>query len=663
MKLIHKLWALLLLVQFSANAEIRLPALVKDHMVLQRDIKIPVWGWANAGEKIDIVFKSKTYKTTADQQGKWSLSLDKLAAGGPYELLVKGQKEQILLKDILIGDVWICSGQSNMAFDFNNGRARALYAKDIAASENDQIRQIFIPHTTSPVPLDNVKNAGWKSAKPTNLNAFSVAAYFFARAIYEQYKVPVGLIHTSWGATKAEAWTSEETIKSFPQFDKEVKLLQDSVKLLAKVQERRSMADEWHRKNKTEDKGYTGDQAVWAAADFKDTDWKTVNTPVMFDKFGFPDTYGVIWFRKEINVPESLAGKDAVLKLGSVDDEDESFVNGVKVGGYANREKPREHQVPGNLIKAGRNVITVRIINWNGPAGFAGDQPMKLDFGTAQIPADGVWKYQPGRLTGALPGLYNTQDLATSLYNGMLAPLIPYGIKGVIWYQGESNEVRAYEYRDLFPAMIASWRAAWKQGDFPFIFQQLVNFKQVKPQPGESDWAELREAQLMTLAKSPNTAMSIGIDIGESGDIHPVNKLDIGRRLALGARKIAYKEQHLVACGPLYKSMQLKGDHILISFNSIGDGLVAKADGQPAEGGGLRYFAIAGKDKKFYWAKARIKGDQVEVSSADVPEPVAVRYAWADNPEGCNLFNKNGLPASPFRTDDWEGITAKKKGK
>lgn len=651
MKLFYKLSLIFLLSQTTVIAQLRLPALITDHMVLQRGVKIPVWGWAEPGERIEVTFKNKTYACATNKLGKWELTLAPSIAGGPFEFLVKGAKQKIVIEDVLIGDVWICSGQSNMVFDFNNGRARALYAQDIAASANDQIRQILVPRVTSPVPLDQFKKVAWTLAKPETLNGFSAAAYFFARELYLRNKVAIGLINTSWGGTKAESWVSEEGIKAFPQFDKEVKLLKDTLQIAANLKQRQLMISDWHSKNKTADKGYSGDQGIWADPEYKDKLWKNVQLPVMFEKIGLDNTFGVVWFRRDIEIPESLSGKDAVLKLGSVDDEDETFVNGQRVGGYANREKAREHEVPGSLIKAGRNTIAIRVINWNGPGGFAGDMPMVLDFGTRKIPIQGEWKYEMGRKTDPLPGNYNVQDLSSSIYNGMIAPLFPYAIKGVIWYQGESNGTKGLEYRDLFPALIADWRSKWKQGDFPFIFQQLVNFKQPVQTPVESDWAELREAQLMTTRRSANTAMAVGIDIGEADDIHPVNKLDVGKRLALAARKLAYGEKGLVASGPTYQSSKIKSGTILLTFSDTGTGLVTK-DGKP-----LKYFAVAGADHKFYWAKAIIKSNHtIVVSSADVPDPVAVRYAWADNPDGCNLFNKNGLPASPFRTDNWSSI-------
>jgi len=492
----------------QAQALIKLPPLVGDNMVLQRNTKTPVWGWATPGAAVEITFNNKTYKAVTNASGKWMAQLDALKAGGPYNMTIQGDGSQLTIQNILIGDVWVCSGQSNMVLDFNNGRAKVLYADDIANSTNDQIRQLLVNRVVSDQPAANFTSNGWKLASPKTLNAFSAVAYFFARNLYEQYHVPIGLINTSWGGTKAEAWTSEDALTDFPQFTKDIQLLHDTA---------------------------------------------TVN-----------------------------ARKAAAAKL---------------------------------------------IAEWKERAA-KGDTP-----------------------STRMPGPYNPQDLATSIYNGMVAPLIPYAITGVIWYQGEQNGGRGYEYRTLFPNMIKNWRSKWGRGDFPFIFQQLPNFHNPVKDPNENaPWAELREAQFMTLSNTPNTAMSVGIDVGEANDIHPVDKKDIGNRLALAARKLAYKEKKLVSSGPLYQSMKQRGNTIVISFSNTGGGLVSK-DGQP-----LKYFAIAGEDKKFVWAEAVVKGNTIEVSAPAVSSPVAVRYAWAENPEGVNLYNKEGLPASPFRTDDWQPV-------
>ncbi|MFL9483897.1 sialate O-acetylesterase [Chitinophagaceae bacterium LWZ2-11] len=648
-KMKHALLGLLLTLAFYPTyAIIKLPAFVSDNMVLQRDIKIPVWGWADANEKVTVQFKGKEYSTIAGSDGKWKLQLASAPAGGPYDLVIKGNSTGITVKNILVGDVWICSGQSNMQMDFGNLKTK--YAAEIASSANDNIRIITISRGPATEAQDNCKSDGWKAVSPTSVVTFSAAAYFFAKELQGKYNIPIGLIATNYGGTPAEAWTSEAALKQFPQFNGGINLLKDTAQVNAKVRAAKQNIDNWHLKTRTEDKGYVDGKPVWADPAFGDSQWKSAAMPALWDDLGYAKTVGVMWFRRDIDVPEAMAGKDAVIELGAIDDEDETYVNGVKVGGFANRGMARKHKVPGKLIKAGKNSIAVKIINYDNVGGMVGGTPMRLVSGDNVVRLEGPWKYQLGWKAPARPGTYNVVSLPTALYNAMISPLIPYAIKGVIWYQGEANAGKAYEYRALFPAMIKDWRQRWGQGDFPFIFQQLVNFRAVKSDPSESDWAELREAQLFTLAE-PNTGMSVGIDIGEAESIHPLNKKDIGLRMALQAEKLAYGEKKIVASGPLYKSMKVKDNKIILSFTNVGGGL------QAANGGSLKQFAIAGDDKKFVWADAVIKGNIIEVSSDKITKPVAVRYAWADNPEGCNLYNKEGLPASPFRTDDWPGVT------
>lgn len=636
---------------FAVHAQLKLPSFFSDSMVLQRNMKVPVWGWAAAGETVKVNFNGKEYTATAQQDGKWMLKMNPLTAGGPFDLTVQSGTKSITLKNILVGDVWICSGQSNMQFDFNS--AKAKYASEIASSENKNIRIITIARTYGITPQDDCRSDGWKTTNPKSVMSFSAAGYFFGKELNEKYKVPIGLIATNYGGTPAEAWTSEEGLQSFPQFAEGVKYLHDTAAVNKKMQASRNNVANWHTRTKSDDSGYVNN-IEWSLAAYNDQQWLPVTLPALWDNYGYKNTFGVFWFRKEIDVPATLAGKAGVIKLGSVDDEDETFINGVRVGGYANRTRPREHAIPAGVLKAGKNSIAVRVVNWDNAGGFAGDEPMKLEAGGETISLAGAWKYKIGLKLPQRPGTYQPTSVPTALFNSMVHPLIPMAIKGVIWYQGEANADRAAEYTTLFPNMIADWRKQWAQGDFPFIYQQLVNFRSVVSNPSQSDWAELREAQLKSLSTS-NTAMSVGIDIGDAQTIHPLNKKDVGHRLALGAEKIAYGEKDIVYAGPLYKSQKKEGNKIILTFTNTGSGLVAN------DGKALAQFAIAGEDKKFVWATAVIKGNTVEVSVDGITDPVAVRYAWADNPEGCNLYNKEGLPASPFRTDDWPGVTTGKK--
>ena len=633
-------------------AAIKLPGLVGNNMILQRDANIPVWGWASASEQIEVTFNGQVYKTTAAAgDGKWLVKLKPAKAGGPYEMQIKGKTDVILLKNILVGDVWLCSGQSNMVFDFNNGRAKALYAADIFASANDQIRQVLINRGYASKPAADCKTSGWKSASPQTLNSFSAAAYFFARNLYEKYKIPIGIINSSYGGTVAEAWTSEEGLKELPRFNTDMKFLQDTAALNGKIKDQRLKLQDWDKKVEQTDKGYdaTG-KPLWADAGFDDSQWKTMPQPGFWDKNGFPDTFGTFWLRKEISVPEAAVGKDGLLALGQIDDADITYFNGQVVGKGINRDFKRMYKVPASLIKAGKNIIAVRVTNFTSTGGIFPADTLKFKMPETIISLSGLWKFAQGVKMEVRPNEYDAKNLPTALYNAMIAPLEPYAIKGVLWYQGEYNAKQAFTYRELFQALIKDWRAKWGQGNFPFIYQQLPNFQPVYDRPIESDWAELREAQSMAL-KQPNTAMAVAIDVGEANDIHPVNKKDVGNRLALAARKLVYGEKTLVASGPVYKSMKVDGNKIILSFETFGSPMVNKG-GNP-----LKFITIAGEDKKFVWGNAVIKGNTIEVSAPQIANPVAVRYAWAGNPDGCNLYNEAGLPASPFRTDSWAGIT------
>jgi sialate O-acetylesterase len=504
---------LLLVGEGAALADIRLPAIIGDNMVLQQDQKATIWGWADPGEEVMVAvnWHNMKWAVTANRSGKWVYKMNPPKAGGPYEMTLTG-KNTITVKNIMVGEVWICSGQSNMQMSVQSSNNAA---EEIAAADYPNIRLFTVQRKVAQQPQKDCEGS-WTLCSPETVPGFTAVGYFFGRELYQKLGVPVGLIHTSWGGTPAEAWTRRGVLKS-------------------------------------------------------DTDFR----PIL-------DRY------------------DEAIKK------------------YPQAKKEYEEK----LVEWKQNVEKAK--------------------------AEGT---NPPRRPGAPFGPGNPHS-PSGLYNAMIAPLIPYGIRGAIWYQGESNAGRAYQYRKLFPAMIKNWRTDWEEGDFPFLFVQLANFMAVKPDPGESNWAELREAQLMTLSL-PNTGMATIIDIGDANNIHPKNKQDVGKRLALWALAKTY-DKDLVYSGPLYKSMEVKGNQIVLHFDHIDSGLVTKG------GESLKGFAIAGADRKFVWADAKIEGDTVVVSSDQVSEPVAVRYAWADNPV-CNLYNKEGLPASPFRTDQWPGVTVDAK--
>jgi sialate O-acetylesterase len=609
-------------------------------MVLQRDTKINIWGWAAAGEKVSVKFNEKNYKTTTAPNGKWSLQLDPAKAGGPYTMDITASNK-ISLKDILVGDVWLCSGQSNMVHQMELHSIR--YADDIATANYPEIRQFWIPTMTDlDLPHEDLPTGYWKSANPQDVRQFSVVAYFFAKTIYEKYHVPIGLINSSVGGPPVEAWTSEEGLKDFPTLINTIQKNKDS----SYVNSTNRKAAINNKRPEPKDKGLMG-PVRWYDTSYVAKRWHTINIPGYWEDQGIKDLDGIVWYRKEIDIPASMTGIPAKVFLGRVVDVDFLYINGKLVGNTGYQYPQRRYTVPADLLKPGKNIFVIRVINNTGKGGFVPDKPYSLIAGKDTIDLKGYWQYKVGDVFTPQQGPFEkgiaAQDQPAALYNAMIAPLTNYTIKGMLWYQGEGNTWKPEEYEVLLPALIKDWRQQWKQPNTPFLYVQLPNFGDMNYLPSESKWARLRESQLKTLSV-PNTAMAVTIDLGEWNELHPDNKKDIGLRLALAAQKIAYGE-NIVYSGPLYQSAAIDGNKIIISFTHIGSGLIS-IDGEE-----LSQFAIAGADKKFVWAKATIDGDKVIVWSDNITSPMYVRYAWADNPDGANLYNKEGLPASPFRTD------------
>ncbi len=653
----------LLLAPFFAHATVRLPALVGSHMVLQRDRPVPVWGWAAPGERVSVTFRGKTYAASApDASGRWQATLPATPAGGPYVLTVKGQNT-LALTDVLVGDVWLASGQSNMQMpvqDRPGGYQPVQNAtQEIAAATWPNIRFFTATQTVAYRPQAEVAGTGWLVCSPATVAQLSAVAYFFGRDLYKQYKVPVGLLVSSWGGTPAEAWVSAEGLRSLPEFGPRVaEFAQKTTDLQADQLAYAAKQREQLRNIRQYDKGYLPGGQTWAAPTFDAHAWPTMPVPGAWEGQPGLATYdGVIWLRKEVDLPTSLAGQPLTLSLGEIDDADSTYFNGVRVGATNGYNLARRYPVPAALARPGRNVITVRVVDTGGGGGFTGEAAaLTLSGAGKTLPLAGPWQYQVGLAPAdqpqpPVPG--GGEHAPTALYNGMIAPLQSFALKGVIWYQGESNTDRAAQYRTLFPALIADWRQRWGQPELPFLGVQLASYMAAQPEPGPSAWAELREAQALAL-RAPGTGLATAIDIGEAGDIHPRNKQEVGRRLALAARRVAYGDKAVVASGPTYASMSPAGAAIRVKFSQLGSGLAVK------EGAALQGFAVAGADQQFHWATARVVGSEVEVQSPAVPQPQAVRYDWADNPSG-NLTNKEGLPALPFRTDAWPLTTAGRK--
>jgi sialate O-acetylesterase len=655
----------------SASAEVKLPALFADHMVIQREMESPIWGKASPREKITIEIAGKSVSATADDSGNFKARLPSLKPGEASSFTVKGSDDKpIEIKDILIGDVWICSGQSNMEMSVKSSRHAEAEIKD---ANHPNIRLFNFPKTVAMDPSKEVKGE-WKVCSPETAPGFSAVGYFFGRDIQKLENVPVGLINNPWGGMPAEAFTSRETLEADPDLKP---LVDQKEQSRAGAKERKAAYEKtlaaWQEKYFAKDPGNKAAEKGWARSEFDDSAWKEMEEPCKWETKGLKID-GAVWFRKTIDIPADWAGKALVVSLGVIDDFDTTYFNGEKIGGIGS-ENPwawaiaRKYTVAGDKVKSGKATLATRIFDRQAEGGF---NPMPIDMYVEvkdskpqqRISLAGPWKYeiefsqpQPEKMDPMpqAPFAPDAPYAASNLFNGMVNPVIPYAIKGAIWYQGESNAGRAYQYRKLFPAMIEDWRKHWGQGDFPFLFVQLANFGGWKPrpeQPADSAWAELREAQTMTLEKSKNTGMAVIIDIGESADIHPKNKQDVGLRLALAAEKVAFGKSDIEFAGPMYDSMKVEGDKIRIKFTH--------ANGLTAKDGAAKGFQIAGDDKKWVWADAKIEGDQAIVSAKGVEKPIAVRYGWADDPE-VNLFNAAGLPASPFRTDDWPISTAPKK--
>ncbi|HEY6805415.1 MAG TPA: sialate O-acetylesterase [Pyrinomonadaceae bacterium] len=659
------LLALFLFIVTPTFADVTLPAIIGDNMVLQQDKKVRIWGWAQPKEQVTVALGTNKASTTADDNGHWQALIGPLKAGGPFEMTING-RNTLTIKNILVGEVWVCSGQSNMEWPLINARGGA---ETVANSNNPELRLFTVQKATANAPLEDVKGQ-WVVTSPENAGQFSAVGYFFGRELNQKLKVPVGLIHTSWGGTPAEAWTSRDALASVPELQPILDRFQDRLKDLPQRQQdyERRLA-EWVHTNLYEDTGNKGEALGYATLETNTTDWQTMNLPQYFETAGIKMD-GAIWFRKEVEIPAAWAGKPLDLNLTSIDDYDTTYFNGTKVGGIG-REKPdsymvpRRYTIPSELVKAGRNVIAVRVFDSAGEGGFGSAGRMTLSpigsSGSEAIALAGPWSYKiETQLTPKTPDWGSrpeapgptNQNSPSVLYNAMIAPIVPLTIRGAIWYQGESNAGRAYQYRTLFPLMIRNWRTMWGEGDFPFYFVQLANWQPIKDQPGDSEWAELREAQTMTL-KEPQTGMAVIIDIGETNDIHPKNKTDVGHRLALWALANTYG-QKLEFAGPTFNSFSVDGNKLRVKFKHTAGGL------KTTDGAAPKAFAIAGEDHKFVWAEAKIDGDSIVLWSKDVAKPVAVRYAWADNPV-TNLFSKIDLPAAPFRTDDWPGVTMNRK--
>ncbi len=670
----------------SKAEKITLGSLFQNGMVLQRGMDVPVWGWCEPGREVTVKILTQKVTTIADNTGRWEIRLAPMKSCGPIKMTVSG-KESIVIEDVMIGEVWICSGQSNMQWSLNQAKAE----KTIRRAKNSRIRLFKVKLKSTETPQTSCEGK-WERLTPQAAKNFSAVGYYFGKDIYKDLAgVPVGLIQVAWGGTVIQAWMDmnvmgklpaaepyliryNDVLKNFSENQKDYEFQRELFKQLknsgAPAEKGKKAVDPLaSRPTRHTDPGNFGYDKGWAAVECSMKDWKEVDLPNKIEVFG--DIDGAVWFRRDLQLPESWAGHKLIVELGPIDDFDTTYFNNTKIGSIGQEtshywETPRKYTIPGKLVKKDHNVIAVRVFDNYSGGGFMGNsKSMKIYPARdpdAFISLDGMWfakiehKLYPFMLKGGRvkppfgPGHRNAP---AGLRNAMINPLIPYAIRGVIWYQGESNTHEPAAYRALLPEMINDWRAAW-ENDFTFLIVQLANFKQQWPIPQESNWAELREAQMMA-ATLPKVGVAVTIDIGEANNIHPGNKDKVGNRLARLAAQIAYGKKTFHGkleppAGPVFESMKVEKGKVYIKFKNAEHGLISK-DGKP-----LRHFSIAGKDGKFVWAKAEIFGkgkirDTVVVWTPLVPNPENVRYAWADNPYACNLYNHEELPAAPFRTD------------
>ncbi|WP_410770344.1 sialate O-acetylesterase [Fontibacillus sp. BL9] len=617
-----------------------LSSILSDGMVLQRNAKVNLWGRTSGPQDVQISFLGKVYETKSGPDGEWRITLDEMEPGGPFEMIISAGGEDTVIRDILVGEVWVLGGQSNMELPVR--RTLDLLADEVKNVNLPMIRQFSVPQCYNfHAPQHELTGGQWIRAISDDVLNFSAAGFFFAKELHEKYRVPIGLILTAVGGTPIESWISEPTLRQIGGYEAVLEQCKDDayVSDTKRRDEERNQA--WYTHLNDTDLGL---KEGWYAESWNTADWADFELPGSWESSELESVRGAVWFRKEFDLPASVLNGEARLKLGTIVDADDTYINGTLIGSTGYMYPPRRYALPERLLNPGKNSIAVRVISTHNTGEFIKDMPYKLITGTdgQEIDLQGVWKYRVGAVTETLESQTFFQYMPSGNYNSMISPLRNYPIKGVAWYQGESNTGHPAGYGDLFEAMVTDWRANWNIGDFPFVFTQLANLGQEDDR--QHNWAELREEQRKGL-KIPGTAMAVAMDIGEYNDLHPQDKKTLGQRLSLSARKIAYHED-LVYSGPMFTHLERIGDAIHLHFDHTGGGLGTRNGESKLQG-----FRVCGSDGVFVPAEAIINGDIVIVTHDSIKQPAHVRYAWSNNPASANLYNAEGLPAVPFTTE------------
>ncbi len=631
-----------LLAASGAAQALELAGVFADHMVLQRDAPLRVWGQAEPGQAVRVEIAGRTARATAGRDGRWRATLAPLKAGGPHRLQVNAGAEQRVLDDVLVGDVWIAAGQSNMEWQLADSNDAA--AEIAAAGQHPRIRHAKMPHRASVSPQQDAPPLRWDVSAPATAADFSAVAWHFARRVQADVDVPIGILNLSWGGTHIETWTSPRANAADPELAHVMQAFPTDVAAFVQGRQAALMARVRAWQGALPVGGGSADPAL------DDRTWPTLNAPQVWEMQGLPGFDGQVWLRRHVTLTADEAAGAATLHLGAVDDCDDTFVNGQPVGQTCGWDTPRRYALPAGTLRAGDNVIAVRVTDTGGDGGLHGPAPgLRLETAAGSQPLAGRWQARVEALQAITePG---PNDLPSLLFNGMVRPFTPFAATGVIWYQGETNSARAARYAQAFPRLINDWRAQWREqgrpGTLPFYFVQLSSYGPRPPLPEGSAFAELRDAQRQAL-RLPATGMAVSIDVGDAHDIHPRDKRTVGERLARIALNQTYGRAVPFKGPTLATSRRMPDGRLELTFTDTAGGLDTRGSG-PLQG-----FAVAGDDQRFVPAQAEIVGaGRVRVWSPDVKRPAAVRYAWADSPLEANLVNGAGLPASPWRSDRW----------